>query len=72
MNLSRQNYIHFVFKKHAGMNSRELKWHCCVCCVLSCLSRVRFCDSMDCSPPDSFVHEILQARILEWVAISLK
>ena len=27
------------------------------------------CDSMDCSPPGSFVHEILQARILEWVAI---
>ena len=25
---------------------------------------------MDCSPPDSSVHGILQARILEWVAIS--
>ena len=25
---------------------------------------------MDCSPSDSSVHEILQARILEWVAIS--
>ena len=24
---------------------------------------------MDCSLPSSFVHEILQARILEWVAI---
>ena len=24
---------------------------------------------MDCSTPDSSVHEILQARILEWVAI---
>ena len=24
---------------------------------------------MDCSLPGSFVHEILQARILEWVAI---
>ena len=24
---------------------------------------------MDCSPPDSSVHEVLQARILEWVAI---
>ena len=23
------------------------------------------CDSMDCSPPDSSFHEILQARILE-------
>ena len=28
------------------------------------------CDPVDCSPPGSFVHEILQARILEWVAIS--
>ena len=27
------------------------------------------CDSMDCSPPGSSVHGILQARILEWVAI---
>ena len=27
------------------------------------------CNSMDCSLPDSSVYEILQARILEWVAI---
>ena len=27
------------------------------------------CDSMDCSPPGSSVQGILQARILEWVAI---
>ena len=26
-------------------------------------------DPMDCSPPGSSVHGILQARILEWVAI---
>ena len=25
------------------------------------------CDSMDCSPPGSSVHGILQARVLEWV-----
>ena len=29
-------------------------------------------DPMDCSPPDSSVHEILWARILEWVAISFR
>ena len=29
------------------------------------------CDLMDCSLPSSSVHGILQARILEWVAISL-
>ena len=28
------------------------------------------CNPMDCSPPASSVHGILQARILEWVAIS--
>ena len=27
------------------------------------------CDPMDCSPPGSCLHGILQARILEWVAI---
>ena len=31
----------------------------------SCLT---FCDSTDCGPPGSSVHEILQARILEWVS----
>ena len=28
------------------------------------------CDPMDCSPPDFSVHGILQAKILQWVAIS--
>ena len=28
------------------------------------------CDPMDCGPPGSSVHGILQARILEWIAIS--
>ena len=28
------------------------------------------CDPMDCSPPGSSVHGVLQARILEWVSIS--
>ena len=27
------------------------------------------CDPMDCSPPGSYVHGIVQARILEWVDI---
>ena len=30
---------------------------------------VALCDPMDYSPPGSSVHGILQARILEWVAI---
>ena len=33
----------------------------------SCLIR---CDPTDCSPPDFSVHGILQAKILQWVAIS--
>ena len=27
------------------------------------------CDPMDCSLPGSSAHEILQARILEWIAV---
>ena len=41
--------------------------HMCVCAV----TLVVF-DSLqlvDCSPPGSFVHGILQARILEWVSL---
>ena len=33
-------------------------------------SRPTLCDPMDCSPPGSSVHGILQARILKWVASS--
>ena len=38
-------------------------------CKLSCFSCVWHCDSMDCRPPGSSVHGILQARILECVAM---
>ena len=38
--------------------------------ILSPFSRVWLCNPLDCSPPDSSVHGISQARILEWVAIS--
>ena len=37
--------------------------------VLVIQSCPALCDPMDCSLPGSFVHGILQARILEWVAI---
>ena len=39
-------------------------------CVLVAESCPTLCDPMDCSPPDSSVHGIFQARTLEWVAIS--
>ena len=32
-------------------------------------SHVQLCNPLDCSPPGSSVYGILQARILEWVAI---
>ena len=38
--------------------------------VLATQSCLTLCDPVDCSPPGSSVHGILQARILEWVAIS--
>ena len=42
--------------------------------VCVCAKWLQLCptlwDPMDCSPPGSSVHGILQARILEWVAIS--
>ena len=40
------------------------------CAVLSHQSCLTLCNPMDCSPPGSSVHGILQARILEWVTIS--
>ena len=41
---------------------------CTALCLVtqSCLT---LCDPMDCSPPGSSVHGILQSRILEWVAM---
>ena len=36
--------------------------------VKSLQSCPTLCDPMDCSPPGSSVHEVLQARILEWVS----
>ena len=46
----------------------ELNWSICAS-GLSRFSRVQLCDPMDCSPPGSSVQGILQARILEWVAM---
>ena len=37
--------------------------------VLVAQSRQTVCNTMDCSPPGSSIHGILQARILEWVAM---
>ena len=39
-------------------------------CMLVTQSCPTLCNAVDCSPPGPLVREILQARILEWVAIS--
>ena len=52
--IEKNSYIHWVF-------------YCCCLLAKSCLI---FCNPMDCSPLDSSVHGISQARILKWVAIS--
>ena len=41
-------------------------WWVCVKLLQSCPI---LCDLVDCSPPSSSVHSILQARILDWVAM---
>ena len=64
-------------QKDLNKSKDELQKKVCVilsfggtCCMLNHFSRVPiFCNPMDCSLPGSSVHGILQARILEWVAI---
>ena len=56
---------------------REFKWCVCVCvrvcacvCALSLQSCLNLWNPMDCSPPGSSVHGMLQARIPKWVGVS--
>ena len=51
------------------IRSSDPRLHIFLAHVLSHFGRVRLCDLMVCSPPGSSVHGILQARILEWVAM---
>ena len=47
-----------------------MSWNCSAAAAKSCQSCPTLCDPIDGSPPGSLVPEILQARTLEWVAIS--
>ena len=38
-------------------------------CMLSCFNHAWLCNTMHCSQPGYSVHGILQARILEWIAM---
>ena len=70
-NLFKKNKLWFVFIFSIMKIGKTLLIpHVTLCAVLSHFSRVWLCDPMDCSLPGSSVHGILQARILEWVAIS--
>ena len=56
-----------MYPVHSGKVENNLNIHWYVSEVTqSCLT---LCDPMDCSLPGSSVHGILQAKILEWVAI---
>ena len=55
----------------ASLPANHMHFTCCPnCFCLYVLSHVWLCDPMDCSLPGTCVHGILQARILEWVAVS--
>ena len=63
-----------VYIHNGILLSHNKEWNNAICsnmdkCLIaqSCLTP---CDPMNCSLPDSSVHGISQARILEWVAIS--
>ena len=66
------------WKHYANWMKPDTKGHmlCCESIYIKCLkwsevaqSCPTLCNPMDCSPPGSSVHAILQARILEWGAI---
>ena len=66
---------HFPKPSHWSVSIQHTDCVCVCVCVRAhvyaqSLSSVRLCNSMHCSLPGSSVHGILQARTLEWVAIS--
>ena len=54
-------YCHPAYLTYMQSEKRKLMTQLCL----------NFCDPMDCSLPGFSVYGILQARVLEWVAISL-
>ena len=58
-------------KRHLLLGRKATTNLVCAClCAQSLRMCPTLCNPMDCSPPGSSVHGILQARILEWIAIS--
>ena len=58
--------FHLILNETEGL-LRVLSRGVCVLVIQSCPT---LCNPKNCSPPGSSVHGILQARMLEWVAIS--
>ena len=61
--------VHGVAKSRTRLSGFTFTLICFVC-MLSLQSCLTLCNPMDCSPPGSSVHGILQARVLEWGAIA--
>ena len=71
---NREENTYCLRLKEQFARSREtgVCWTCVRACVLaSSVAQLcpTLCDPLDCSPPGSSVHGIIQARMLEWVAI---
>ena len=65
--------VNFVSQLDWVIGYSEMCMYVCVRVCLHACARAQSCptlrDPMDCSPPAISVHGVLQARILEWVAI---
>ena len=74
---SSHKHLFFSMRSSIGLIvTRSQKPSSCLCvcvCVCVCVwitqSCLTLCDPTNCSPPGFSVHGILQARILEWIAI---
>ena len=63
--------LHWQASSLSRCHLGSLILYICMCCAESLQSCQTLCDPMDCSLPGSSVHEIFQARVLEWGAIAL-
>ena len=75
MYLEQQSGQRIEISKAQTLSSRELKMYILMLTLESesevAQSCPAVCNTMDCSLPGSSVHGILQARVLEWVAIGV-
>ena len=61
-------YSYFKYVASFNPHSIPMSRYYAVLCLVT-QSYPTLCDPMNCSPPGSSVHGILQARIVEWVAM---